>query len=199
MTPDERAAHRAALIAKGHSPEYIAAERREVAAAVLAILDDVERLALGHKDVEALAERHSRRRIRGEVVRLVRERMDVRGLAPALARTTEYLPPPGGAHIGKFCRYCGAPAQAMDHVWPRARGGDNHPNNLVPACQACNLWKSSHSWLTERCPGCDGYRDPSDVNTATGAAYYACRCGVSWSKSWDLQHVTLRRATPSAW
>lgn len=200
MTPEERAEHRAALIARGRSPDRIAAERREVAAAVESILDDMQALGLGSRDIAALAEKVCRRRIRSEVVRLAQAAFEARALAPSLVAAPAIdLAPPGPPHAGRQCRYCGAPAAAMDHVWPRARGGDDHPNNLVPACRDCNSAKNAHSWLTERCPGCDAFRDPGDVVTATGDAYYACRCGTSWTKRWDLQHVPLRRATPSQW
>lgn len=51
------------------------------------------------------------------------------------------------------CRYCGrsAPEVALhiDHVVPVAAGGDNVPENLVTACQGCNLGKGARlldSW-----------------------------------------------------
>jgi hypothetical protein len=46
------------------------------------------------------------------------------------------------------CVYCGAPAEHVDHVRPLARGGPEHPDNLVPACADCNLGKGSRL-LTE--------------------------------------------------
>jgi len=46
------------------------------------------------------------------------------------------------------CVYCGAPAAHVDHVRPLARGGWEHPDNLVPACQSCNLSKHA-ALLTE--------------------------------------------------
>lgn len=92
---------------------------------------------------------------------------------------------------GYPCHYCGAPAEHIDHVWPRSRGGDDHPNNLVRACRACNSSKGSKSILTDACPVCGQGRDPSDVDTATGVAYYHCRCGAAWHTFWDLQRVSL--------
>jgi len=41
------------------------------------------------------------------------------------------------------CRYCGAPAGHVDHVFPKAMGGTDHLFNLVAACSACNLSKGS--------------------------------------------------------
>lgn len=47
------------------------------------------------------------------------------------------------------CRYCGASAPdaplTVDHVIPRALGGDDEPTNLVTACQDCNSGKGSTS------------------------------------------------------
>lgn len=41
------------------------------------------------------------------------------------------------------CTYCGDPAQTLDHVVPRASGGPDTPENLVPACRVCNGSKSA--------------------------------------------------------
>lgn len=45
------------------------------------------------------------------------------------------------------CRYCGAkPPEAelhVDHVVPKALGGDEQPSNLVTACEPCNSGKTS--------------------------------------------------------
>lgn len=50
---------------------------------------------------------------------------------------------------GHTCRYCGASAPdvplTVDHVVPRALGGDDEPSNLVAACKDCNSGKSSTS------------------------------------------------------
>jgi hypothetical protein len=43
------------------------------------------------------------------------------------------------------CRYCRAPLNdltaTLDHVHPRARGGEDSEANVVLACEACNKWK----------------------------------------------------------
>lgn len=48
---------------------------------------------------------------------------------------------------GHTCRYCGASAPdvklTVDHVNPSALGGEDRPENLVTACDACNGGKSS--------------------------------------------------------
>jgi 5-methylcytosine-specific restriction endonuclease McrA len=39
------------------------------------------------------------------------------------------------------CQYCGAPADSLDHVVPRSRGGDHSWENVVAACSRCNTHK----------------------------------------------------------
>ena len=41
------------------------------------------------------------------------------------------------------CVYCGAKAEEIDHVIPRANGGTNSVHNLVASCRACNQMKSN--------------------------------------------------------
>lgn len=45
------------------------------------------------------------------------------------------------------CQYCGAQPPSVilhvDHIVPVAKGGENGSENLVTACQSCNLGKSS--------------------------------------------------------
>lgn len=47
------------------------------------------------------------------------------------------------------CSYCGAILSednfVIDHVYPRARGGDNNIDNLLPSCYSCNLSKGAKS------------------------------------------------------
>lgn len=45
------------------------------------------------------------------------------------------------------CAYCGRPADTLDHVKPRHRGGTTTATNLVPACRACNQHKGSDTWF----------------------------------------------------
>lgn len=39
------------------------------------------------------------------------------------------------------CQYCGAPAENIDHVVPRSRGGRHVWENVVAACRSCNARK----------------------------------------------------------
>lgn len=52
---------------------------------------------------------------------------------------------------GPYCTYCGVPAEHLDHVIPRSRGGTSNDDNLVPACARCNLAKGAKTpeeWLS---------------------------------------------------
>jgi 5-methylcytosine-specific restriction endonuclease McrA len=39
------------------------------------------------------------------------------------------------------CQYCGDPADSIDHVMPRSRGGMHVWENVAAACRTCNLRK----------------------------------------------------------
>lgn len=41
------------------------------------------------------------------------------------------------------CQQCGRPANHVDHVIPKARGGTDHPSNLQALCASCNLEKGA--------------------------------------------------------
>ncbi len=41
------------------------------------------------------------------------------------------------------CQYCDGPAESIDHVVPRSRGGQHLWENVVAACRRCNLRKGS--------------------------------------------------------
>lgn len=45
------------------------------------------------------------------------------------------------------CAYCNAPAQSLDHIWPKAKGGLTVRSNLAPACLGCNSSKSAENWI----------------------------------------------------
>ena len=54
------------------------------------------------------------------------------------------------------CQYCGdkkaAAELTLDHIFPRSRGGDNTPVNIVSACLACNNRKGSRTPDEARMP-----------------------------------------------
>lgn len=39
------------------------------------------------------------------------------------------------------CQYCGSPAEGIDHVVPRSRGGPHLWENVVACCRPCNVHK----------------------------------------------------------
>jgi 5-methylcytosine-specific restriction endonuclease McrA len=45
------------------------------------------------------------------------------------------------ARDGHRCQYCGAPAENIDHVVPKSRGGLHAWDNVVAACRRCNAAK----------------------------------------------------------
>lgn len=69
------------------------------------------------------------------VVRLVSYvRVPVRRRAPLNRRAIF-------ARDGGRCQYCAGPAESIDHVVPRSRGGHHAWENVVAACRACNTRK----------------------------------------------------------
>jgi 5-methylcytosine-specific restriction endonuclease McrA len=52
------------------------------------------------------------------------------------------------ARDGGRCQYCAAPAESIDHVVPRSRGGQHIWENVVAACRLCNTRKRDRM-LTE--------------------------------------------------
>ncbi|HVM34285.1 MAG TPA: HNH endonuclease [Actinomycetota bacterium] len=43
------------------------------------------------------------------------------------------------------CQYCGHPAENVDHVVPRSRGGGHTWDNVVASCRPCNARKENRS------------------------------------------------------
>jgi len=46
---------------------------------------------------------------------------------------------------GHACQYCGVPAENVDHVMPRSRGGAHEWENVVAACRRCNSRKKDRT------------------------------------------------------
>ena len=68
---------------------------------------------------------------------------------PSVVRLTHYVRVPYRAHVGLSrravfardggrCAYCTGPAETIDHVMPRSRGGQHDWDNVVAACARCN-------------------------------------------------------------
>ncbi|MEA2475936.1 MAG: hypothetical protein QOF16_80 [Actinomycetota bacterium] len=43
------------------------------------------------------------------------------------------------------CQYCGRPAENVDHVVPKSRGGTHTWDNVVAACRPCNARKENRA------------------------------------------------------
>ena len=46
---------------------------------------------------------------------------------------------------GQECQYCGSPAENVDHVVPRSRGGPHEWENVVASCRRCNSRKKDRT------------------------------------------------------
>lgn len=44
---------------------------------------------------------------------------------------------------GNRCQYCSGPAESIDHVLPRSRGGSHTWDNVVACCRRCNVRKGN--------------------------------------------------------
>ena len=112
----------------GFEPLTVVPVRRAV---VLVLSEKAEVL---HDGVGAL--RSERRSVPvPSVIRLVRYvRVPHRSTAP-LSRRNVF------ARDGGRCQYCGRPAENLDHVVPRSRGGQHAWENVVASCRACNARK----------------------------------------------------------
>jgi len=74
-----------------------------------------------------------------EVPAIVRLRHVVR--IPRWARTPPLTRRAVLRRDGGMCAYCAGPADTVDHVVPRSRGGRHEWTNVVASCQAHNLMK----------------------------------------------------------
>jgi 5-methylcytosine-specific restriction endonuclease McrA len=71
---------------------------------------------------------------------------------PLVVRLTRFVKVPYRTHVGLSrraifardggrCVYCQAPAETIDHVHPRSKGGEHAWENVVAACAKCNHHK----------------------------------------------------------
>ncbi|HEY2429800.1 MAG TPA: HNH endonuclease [Acidimicrobiales bacterium] len=74
---------------------------------------------------------------------------------PSIVRLAYYVKVPYEARValnrravfvrdGHRCQYCNAPAENIDHVIPRSKGGPHTWENVVAACRPCNARKMDH-------------------------------------------------------
>lgn len=87
---------------------------------------------------------------------------------PSVVRLNRFVKVPFGRSVpltrnavfardGHRCQYCFGPAESIDHVVPRSRGGPHAWENVVAACRRCNLRKGSRlleetGWALRRRP-----------------------------------------------
>lgn len=82
------------------------------------------------------------------------ERLALR--SPTVLRLTRYVHVPRRTHAGLSrcavflrdggrCQYCACPAEDVDHVVPRSRGGEHRWENVVAACRRCNATKQDRT------------------------------------------------------
>ncbi len=75
---------------------------------------------------------------------------------PSIVRLAHYVRVPYQARValnrravfvrdGHRCQYCNAPAENIDHVIPRSKGGPHTWENVVAACRPCNARKMDHN------------------------------------------------------
>lgn len=75
---------------------------------------------------------------------------------PLVVRLTRYVRVPYRPYVGLSrraifardggkCAYCHAPAETIDHVLPRSRGGHHAWENVVAACARCNHTKGDRT------------------------------------------------------
>lgn len=71
---------------------------------------------------------------------------------PSVLRLLRYVSVPYQSHVplsrravfardGHRCQYCSRPAESIDHVVPRSRGGEHAWDNVVACCRRCNARK----------------------------------------------------------
>jgi 5-methylcytosine-specific restriction endonuclease McrA len=120
---------------------------------------------------------------------------------PSVVRLIQFVRVPYGARVAMSrravfardnhkCQYCGAPAENIDHVIPRSRGGQHAWDNVVAACRACNSRKedrllSEISMRLSRMPLAP--RSRAWVIAATGTVPQSWRAYLGVGGDADLQ------------
>lgn len=121
---------RALVLNASHQPLAVVSARRAV---VLVLKDKAEVLA-----TNGMVFRSERTTIEAPSVVRLRYFVHVpyRAQAPLTRRAVF-------ARDDWTCQYCGAPAENLDHVIPRSKGGEHTWENVVAACRRCNSKKEN--------------------------------------------------------
>jgi 5-methylcytosine-specific restriction endonuclease McrA len=87
---------------------------------------------------------------------------------------------------GNRCQYCGGPAESIDHVLPRSKGGDHSWENVVACCRSCNIRKA------DRTPREAGFELATDPAPPRRFAWIYASSGYDLDPAW---HPILLRET----
>ena len=79
---------------------------------------------------------------------------------------------------GNLCQYCGGPAESLDHVLPRSKGGPHTWDNVVACCRACNVRKGN------RTPDESGLRLKTQPGPPRRFAWIYASTGFQVDPSW---------------
>ncbi len=107
------------------------------------------------------------------VVRLIRYVRVPYGRSVPLTRNAVF------ARDDHECQYCAAPAESIDHVVPRSRGGSHTWDNVVAACRRCNLRKGA------RLPEEAGFRLTRTPQQPTRHGWVYARAGPQVDPLWQ--------------
>ncbi len=80
---------------------------------------------------------------------------------------------------GHQCQYCGGPAESLDHIRPRSKGGDHSWENVVACCRACNVRKG------DRLPAESGFNLRSRPGPPRRFAWIYASIGFQVDPSWQ--------------
>ena len=77
------------------------------------------------------------------------------------------------------CQYCRGPAESLDHVIPKAKGGEHTWENVVACCRRCNLRKGS------RLPADVGFKLAKAPTTPTYQGWLYSTIGRVQDPRWE--------------
>jgi 5-methylcytosine-specific restriction endonuclease McrA len=80
---------------------------------------------------------------------------------------------------GHQCQYCGGPAESLDHVTPKSRGGDHSWENVVACCRPCNVRKG------DKTPAESGFRLKAQPGPPRRFAWIYASTGFQVEPAWQ--------------
>lgn len=88
---------------------------------------------------------------------------------------------------GHQCQYCSGPAESIDHIVPRSRGGRHTWDNVVACCRRCNTRKA------DRLPTEAGFKLRRQPKAPGNHGWIYARAGQAFDPSWD-EYIGSQRA-----